>query len=109
MRNLPQFGIIISALFLCAFTAASPPLSGPGPGFEPNMGSSRDEIEMQMKYRSLLDENAALKEEVCPMCIRAAPQAGERLSVNDRIRMKAALGEDRYYTYLEVTKELVSQ
>ena len=108
MRNLLRLSIFFSTLYLSSFTTASPSASGLGPGFEPNTGDWQDENELQLKYRSLLDENAALRDEVCPMCIQAVPRAGERMSVDDRLQIRSALGEDRYDTFLAVMKELVS-
>ena len=112
MKGLLRFSIMLSVLIFTSFTTASPSSpgsgSGLGPDFEPNIGESQKAIDMQTKYRSLLEGGAALKDEVCPMCIQASSRAGESLTVEDRLRIKTSLGEERFETFLAVRQELVS-
>ena len=118
MKTLLQLNILLSALStlsiisFCHFTnllaTASPSFQGPGPNFEPNPGPSQDEIDFREKYRSLLDYSADLRDEVCPMCIQAAPNVGKKLLAEDKTRIKAILGPERFNTFLKVRKELVS-
>ena len=107
MKGLLKLGILLSSLCYSSLVTASPSYTGPGPAFEPNPGASEEEIEYQKKYRSLLDENAALKDEVCPMCILAVPKAGMTTFENMQ-QVKDSLGHERFETYKKVLKELVS-
>lgn len=110
MNSLLQLGILVSSFFYyySSLVMASPSFTGPGPAFEPDSGVSEATSEYQKKYRSLLDENAALRDELCPMCILAVPQAGKTLSVENLKQIKQSLGPERFTTYKKVQNELVS-
>ena len=109
MKGLLQLCILLSTFYYnSSLATASPSSTGPGPAFEPNSGLSEDTIEYQKKYRSLLEENAALRDELCPMCILAVPRTGKTPSVEDLKQLEESLGDKRFKTYMEVQKKLVS-